>query len=154
MFSVIFDQYNTYKRLFNGKFYGDKLPHKGWQNALHVCSMNCIWSIIVEMFNIFSSQECIVCVYTETDIQKQTHKQSSLKWKIWQPVLYITISTSQYSSKSTIKSSCKMLMFHVYFFNHPILIHHAIVYYSHITLQPKTGCPLKLSRVEPGQYLD
>ncbi len=25
---------------------------------------------------------------------------------------------------------------------------------SHITLQPKTGCPLKLSRVEPGQYLD
>ncbi len=22
---------------------------------------------------------------------------------------------------------------------------------SHITLQPKTGCPLKLSRVEPGQ---
>ncbi len=24
----------------------------------------------------------------------------------------------------------------------------------HITLQPKTGCPLKLSRVEPGQYLD
>ncbi len=26
--------------------------------------------------------------------------------------------------------------------------------YSRITLQPKTGCPLKLSRVEPGQYLD
>ncbi len=26
--------------------------------------------------------------------------------------------------------------------------------HSHITLQPKTGCPLKLSRVEPGQYLD
>ncbi len=25
---------------------------------------------------------------------------------------------------------------------------------SHITLQPKTGCPLKLCRVEPGQYLD
>ncbi len=25
---------------------------------------------------------------------------------------------------------------------------------SHITLQPKTGCPLNLSRVEPGQYLD
>ncbi len=25
---------------------------------------------------------------------------------------------------------------------------------SHITLQPKTGCPLKLSRVKPGQYLD
>ncbi len=25
---------------------------------------------------------------------------------------------------------------------------------SHITLQPKTGCTLKLSRVEPGQYLD
>ncbi len=25
---------------------------------------------------------------------------------------------------------------------------------SHITLQPKTGYPLKLSRVEPGQYLD
>ncbi len=25
---------------------------------------------------------------------------------------------------------------------------------SHITLQPKTSCPLKLSRVEPGQYLD
>ncbi len=25
---------------------------------------------------------------------------------------------------------------------------------SHITLQPKTGCPLKLSRVETGQYLD
>ncbi len=25
---------------------------------------------------------------------------------------------------------------------------------SHITLQPKTGCPLKLSRVEPNQYLD
>ncbi len=24
----------------------------------------------------------------------------------------------------------------------------------HITLQPKTGCPLKLSRVESGQYLD
>ncbi len=24
----------------------------------------------------------------------------------------------------------------------------------HATLQPKTGCPLKLSRVEPGQYLD
>ncbi len=26
--------------------------------------------------------------------------------------------------------------------------------YSHITLQPKTGCPLNLSRDEPGQYLD
>ncbi len=26
--------------------------------------------------------------------------------------------------------------------------------HSHITLQPKTGCPLKLSRAEPGQYLD
>ncbi len=26
--------------------------------------------------------------------------------------------------------------------------------HSHIILQPKTGCPLKLSRVEPGQYLD
>ncbi len=25
---------------------------------------------------------------------------------------------------------------------------------SHITLQPKTGCPLKLSRADPGQYLD
>ncbi len=25
---------------------------------------------------------------------------------------------------------------------------------SYITLQPKTGCPLKLSRAEPGQYLD
>ncbi len=25
---------------------------------------------------------------------------------------------------------------------------------SHITLQPKTGCPLNLSRVEPGRYLD
>ncbi len=25
---------------------------------------------------------------------------------------------------------------------------------SHITLQPKTGSPLKLSSVEPGQYLD
>ncbi len=25
---------------------------------------------------------------------------------------------------------------------------------SHMTLQPKTGCPLKLSRAEPGQYLD
>ncbi len=29
-----------------------------------------------------------------------------------------------------------------------------IFYGSHITLQPKTGCPLKLSRAEPGQYLD
>ncbi len=28
------------------------------------------------------------------------------------------------------------------------------IYGSHITLQPKTGYPLKLSRVEPGQYLD
>ncbi len=26
--------------------------------------------------------------------------------------------------------------------------------HRHITLQPKTVCPLKLSRVEPGQYLD
>ncbi len=26
--------------------------------------------------------------------------------------------------------------------------------HSHVTLQTKTGCPLKLSRVEPGQYLD
>ncbi len=49
------------------------------------------------------------------------------------------------------------------------ILSHQIVYYrspeeqfhsfsthshSHITLQPKTGCPLKLSRVEPGQYLD
>ncbi len=25
---------------------------------------------------------------------------------------------------------------------------------SHVTLQPKTDCPLKLSRAEPGQYLD
>ncbi len=25
---------------------------------------------------------------------------------------------------------------------------------SHITLQPKSDCPLKLSRAEPGQYLD
>ncbi len=27
-------------------------------------------------------------------------------------------------------------------------------YHSHITLQPKTGFPLKLSRVESGPYLD
>ncbi len=33
--------------------------------------------------------------------------------------------------------------------NRVILINH-----NHITLQHKTGCPLKLSRVEPGQYLD
>ncbi len=26
--------------------------------------------------------------------------------------------------------------------------------HSHITLQPKTGCPLKLSKVVPGHYLD
>ncbi len=26
--------------------------------------------------------------------------------------------------------------------------------HSHITLQPKTGCPMKLRRDEPGQYLD
>ncbi len=26
--------------------------------------------------------------------------------------------------------------------------------HSQITMQPKTGCPLNLSRVEPGQYLD
>ncbi len=32
----------------------------------------------------------------------------------------------------------------------PVPIHFS----SHITLQPKTGCPLKLSRAEPGQYLD
>ncbi len=31
---------------------------------------------------------------------------------------------------------------------------HKATFGSHITLQPKTGCPLKLSRVEPGQYLD
>ncbi len=29
-----------------------------------------------------------------------------------------------------------------------------LICHSHITLQPKTGCPLKLSRVELGQYLD
>ncbi len=28
------------------------------------------------------------------------------------------------------------------------------VIFSRITLQPKIGCPLKLSRAEPGQYLD
>ncbi len=31
---------------------------------------------------------------------------------------------------------------------------HITVVSSHITLQPKTGRPLKLSRAEPGQYLD
>ncbi len=31
---------------------------------------------------------------------------------------------------------------------------HPLGFHSHINLQPKTGCPLKLSRVEPGQYLD
>ncbi len=35
---------------------------------------------------------------------------------------------------------------------HPSTIAHYS--HSHITLQPKTGCPLKLSRVERGQYLD
>ncbi len=30
----------------------------------------------------------------------------------------------------------------------------AIKVSSHVTLQPKIGCPLKLSRVEPGQNLD
>ncbi len=29
-----------------------------------------------------------------------------------------------------------------------------MISHSHITLQLKTGCPRKLSRVEPGQYLD
>ncbi len=29
-----------------------------------------------------------------------------------------------------------------------------IEFLSHITLQPNTCCPLKLSRAEPGQYLD
>ncbi len=38
-----------------------------------------------------------------------------------------------------------MCIFVLIFFNH---------FYSHITLQPKTGCPLKLSRAETGQYLD
>ncbi len=28
------------------------------------------------------------------------------------------------------------------------------LYHSNITLQPKTGCTPKLSRVVPGQYLD
>ncbi len=37
-----------------------------------------------------------------------------------------------------------------------MIVHMELTTYvgSHITLQPKTGCPLKLSRVEPGQYLD
>ncbi len=36
-----------------------------------------------------------------------------------------------------------------------IIIHCICIFVSsHIALQPKTGCPLKLSRVEPGQYLD
>ncbi len=43
--------------------------------------------------------------------------------------------------KDTISNKYKKLMVSSY-------IH------SHITLQPKTGCPQKLSRVEPGQYLD
>ncbi len=30
----------------------------------------------------------------------------------------------------------------------------SIIAGSHITLQPKTGCSRKLSRAEPGQYLD
>ncbi len=33
------------------------------------------------------------------------------------------------------------------------LLHFALTG-SHITLQPKTGYPLKLSSIEPGQYLD
>ncbi len=42
---------------------------------------------------------------------------------------------------------------------HPYLIDHSNMFifnlgHSHITLQAKTGCLLKLSRVEPGQYLD
>ncbi len=31
---------------------------------------------------------------------------------------------------------------------------HCMIASSNITLQPKTGCSLKLSRVESGQYLD
>ncbi len=34
------------------------------------------------------------------------------------------------------------------------IINNIIICHSHMTLQPKTDCPLKLCRVEPGQYLD
>ncbi len=39
-------------------------------------------------------------------------------------------------------------------FIHPLAAHTHTLSHSHITMQPKTSCPLKLSRVEPGQYLD
>ncbi len=49
--------------------------------------------------------------------------------------------TALFNQKHSLNIKCILLSF--YYNSH-----------SHITLRPKTGCPLKLSRVEPGQYLD
>ncbi len=35
-----------------------------------------------------------------------------------------------------------------------VIVYIIVNIHSHVTLQPKTDYPLKLSRVEPGQYLD
>ncbi len=35
-----------------------------------------------------------------------------------------------------------------------VIVYIIVNIHSHVTLQPKTDYPLKLSKVEPGQYLD
>ncbi len=46
----------------------------------------------------------------------------------------------------------KMISFLIYIHTHAYI--YACVCVRHITLQPKNSRPLKLSRVEPGKYLD
>ncbi len=54
-----------------------------------------------------------------------------------------------------IRQTGKVYLILMYFFLSIFIFKFPFKYVSsHITLQPKTCCPLKLSRVEPGQYLD
>ncbi len=64
---------------------------------------------------------------------------------------WIPVNLQATTENSSLSTQLDFIIKKEYF---PFINFHLSLYGSHITLQPKTDCPLKLSRVEPGQYLD
>ncbi len=97
--------------------------------------------------------------FFELMIQQTTHKLTCLKKfneSFWRIRHWVKTTESTYDSLNcrfrVSKSETDIWLLH-----HVGNKIHVLLYMflgSHITLQPKTGCPLKLSRAEPGQYLD
>ncbi len=94
---------------------------------------------------------CLGCVYVGWWSHRKVNFQPSLR--LWTRFsLRISLYLAAFSFPHSRFTSCRWKIPSLH--DAATMLHRWSMAGSHITLQPKTGCPLKLRRAEPGQYLD